>query len=56
MQALGCRPVASVDHFVPEALGTAELVEELNLGENSGRAIKVRECESCREFYIGKAL
>lgn len=26
---LGCRPIASIDHFVPEALGYAELVEEV---------------------------
>ncbi|KAH9384537.1 hypothetical protein HPB48_026545 [Haemaphysalis longicornis] len=28
-RALGCRPIASLDHFAPEALGTAELVEEV---------------------------
>ncbi|PAV59168.1 hypothetical protein WR25_24596 [Diploscapter pachys] len=37
---LGCRPVASVDHFVPEALGTAELVEEISTG-GEGKVIKV---------------
>lgn len=37
---LGCRPVASVDHFVPEALGSADLVEEVNTG-GGGRVIKV---------------
>uniref|UniRef100_A0A915CKL5 Uncharacterized protein n=1 Tax=Parascaris univalens TaxID=6257 RepID=A0A915CKL5_PARUN len=26
---LGCRPVASIDHFVPDALGSADLVEEI---------------------------
>lgn len=26
---LGCRPVASVDHFTAESLGSAELVEEI---------------------------
>lgn len=28
-KALGCRPVASLDHFVPEALASADLVEEV---------------------------
>lgn len=28
-RALGCRPIASLDHFAPEALGAAELVEEV---------------------------
>ncbi|CAI4232984.1 unnamed protein product [Auanema sp. JU1783] len=37
---LGCRPVASVDHFVPEALGTADLVEEIPTG-GDGKVIKV---------------
>lgn len=32
---LGCRPVASLDHFVPEALGSADLVEEISTsGDN----------------------
>lgn len=31
-RTLGCRPVASPDHLVPEALGTAELVEEVSTG------------------------
>lgn len=29
-KGLGCRPIASLDHFVPEALGTADLVEEIS--------------------------
>ncbi|KAK6734108.1 hypothetical protein RB195_017716 [Necator americanus] len=37
---LGCRPVASVDHFVPEALGSADLVEEIPCGAD-GKVIKV---------------
>jgi T-complex protein 1 subunit delta len=36
---LGCRPVASLDHFVPEALGTAELVEEIDT-DGSGKLVK----------------
>lgn len=38
--SVGCRPVASVDHFVPEALGTADLVEEISTGEE-GKVIKL---------------
>merc|ERR1711962_1391892 len=33
-KTLGCRPIASVDHFVPENLGTAELVEEVQTGSS----------------------
>ena len=28
-KALGCRPIASLDHFVPEALASADVVEEV---------------------------
>jgi len=38
-KSLGCKPVASVDHFVPEALGSAELIEEV--GSNGGKYVKV---------------
>uniref|UniRef100_A0A1I7UQI3 T-complex protein 1 subunit delta n=1 Tax=Caenorhabditis tropicalis TaxID=1561998 RepID=A0A1I7UQI3_9PELO len=37
---LGCRPVASVDHFNAEALGYADLVEEIPTG-GDGKVIKV---------------
>ncbi|CAI2340839.1 unnamed protein product [Caenorhabditis sp. 36 PRJEB53466] len=37
---LGCRPVASVDHFNAEALGYADLVEEVPTG-GDGKVIKV---------------
>lgn len=33
-KTLGCRPIASLDHFTPEMLGFAELVEEVQLGEH----------------------
>jgi T-complex protein 1 subunit delta len=36
---LGCRPVASVDHFTAEALGSADLVEEIST-DGSGRVVK----------------
>jgi T-complex protein 1 subunit delta len=38
-KALNCRPIASLDHFVPEALGTAELIEEVPAG--GSKLIKV---------------
>ncbi|VBB27747.1 unnamed protein product [Acanthocheilonema viteae] len=37
---LGCRPVASIDHFVPEALGSADLVEQIPTG-GDGKIIQV---------------
>jgi len=33
-KTLGCRPIASVDHFLPENLGAAELVEEVQTGSS----------------------
>ena len=38
-KAIGCKPVASLDHFLPDALGSAELVEESQTGD--GRLIKI---------------
>ncbi|CAG5118381.1 unnamed protein product, partial [Candidula unifasciata] len=38
-KTLGCRPIASLDHFVPESLGTAELVEEVQTG--TSKVVKV---------------
>jgi hypothetical protein len=38
-QTLGCRPIASLDHFVPEHLANAELVEEVQTG--SSKFVKV---------------
>lgn len=34
MQTIGCKPIASLDHFQPEMLGTAELVEEIQAGDS----------------------
>ena len=31
-KTLGCRPIASADHILPEHLGHADLVEELQIG------------------------
>ena len=40
LQTLGCRPIASLDHFLPEMLGSADLVEEVQVGEH--KIVKVR--------------
>jgi len=37
---LGCRPIASLDHFNAEALGSAELVEEIHTEGGGGRVVK----------------
>lgn len=33
-KSLGCRPIASLDHFVAENLVTADLVEEVGIAGN----------------------
>ena len=38
-QTLGCRPVASLDHFLPEHLGFSQLVEEVSTG--TSKVVKV---------------
>ena len=40
-QSLNCKPIASLDHFVPEMLGQAELVEEISSGPS--KIVKVSE-------------
>lgn len=40
-QSVGCRPVASLDHFLPENLGSADLVEEVQTG--SSKIVKVND-------------
>lgn len=50
-KTLGCRPAASLDHFTPEALGFADLVEEVQTGsskivtvtgvKNPGRTVSI---------------
>ena len=39
LQTLGCRPIASLDHFVPDHLGSADLVEEVSMG--ASKVVKV---------------
>lgn len=49
---LGCRPVASVDHFVPEALGTADLVEEIRTsGDDKVVKVNIFLLSSYNAFY-----
>ena len=65
-KTLGCLPIAHVDHMKPEKLGTADLVEEVEVsggeGENEGgdrdlvmevdrRADRRREGVSCQTWY-----
>lgn len=38
-KSLGCRPIASLDHFTPENLSNAELVEEVGFSGN--RMVKI---------------
>ena len=46
LQTVGCRPIASLDHFLPEHLGSAGLVEEVPLG-----ASKVVKVTRLAKFY-----
>jgi len=43
-KSLGCRPVASLDHFTPESLGAAECVQELD--SSSGKYVKITGIEN----------
>ena len=36
---MGCKPIASLDHFTPEMMASAELVEEVPLG--TSKVVKV---------------
>lgn len=38
-KSLGCKPIASLDHFQPDMLGSADLVEEVTTG--SSKVVKV---------------
>ncbi|XP_035256888.1 T-complex protein 1 subunit delta-like [Anguilla anguilla] len=44
-KTIGTKPIAHIDQFTPEMLGTAELVEEVNL-DGSGKFIKVTGCST----------
>jgi len=43
-KSLGCRPVASLDHFTAESLGSAECVQELD--SSSGKYVKITGIEN----------
>ncbi|KAK3709331.1 hypothetical protein QZH41_019193, partial [Actinostola sp. cb2023] len=38
-KSIGCKPIASLDHFTPEMLASAELVEEVAVG--SSKVVKI---------------
>uniref|UniRef100_A0AAY4AA31 T-complex protein 1 subunit delta n=1 Tax=Denticeps clupeoides TaxID=299321 RepID=A0AAY4AA31_9TELE len=44
-KTIGTKPVAHIDQFLPEMLGTAELVEEVSL-DGSGKLVKITGCTS----------
>lgn len=41
-KTIGTKPIAHIDQFTPEMLGSAELVEEVSL-DGSGKLVKVSE-------------
>jgi T-complex protein 1 subunit delta len=43
-RTVGCRPIASLDHFLPEHLGSADLVEEVSVGDS--KVVKITGCHS----------
>lgn len=51
-QTVGCRPIASLDHFLPEHLGSAGLVEEVPMG--TSKVVKVRGYTCDKHAYSGK--
>ncbi|KAG7235720.1 hypothetical protein INR49_002289 [Caranx melampygus] len=44
-KTIGTKPIAHIDHFTPEMLGTAELAEEVSL-DGSGKLVKITGCSS----------
>ncbi|KAG7260761.1 hypothetical protein CRUP_000200 [Coryphaenoides rupestris] len=44
-KTIGTKPIAHIDQFVPEMLGSAELAEEVHL-DGSGKLVKVTGCAS----------
>ncbi|KAK3530095.1 hypothetical protein QTP86_014162 [Hemibagrus guttatus] len=44
-KTIGTKPIAHVDQFVPEMLGSAELVEEVSL-DGSGKLVKITGCSN----------
>ena len=50
IQTLGCRPIASLDHFLPEHLGSSQLVEEVATG--TSKVVKVLIILTTFKLYI----
>lgn len=48
-QTIGTKPVAHIDQFTPDMLGSAELAEEVNLN-GSGKLIKVSEQQNVNTY------
>lgn len=48
-QTIGTKPVAHIDQFTPDMLGSAELAEEVNLN-GSGKLIKVSEGQNVNTY------
>ncbi|TMS22743.1 T-complex protein 1 subunit delta [Larimichthys crocea] len=44
-KTIGTKPIAHIDHFTAEMLGTAELAEEVSL-DGSGKLVKITGCAS----------
>lgn len=42
LQTIGTKPIAHIDQFTAEMLGTAELAEQVSL-DGSGKLVKVRK-------------
>lgn len=40
-KTLGCRPIASLDHFLPTALGSADLAEESTIPGSGKKVVKI---------------
>lgn len=46
-QTIGTKPIAHIDQFTPEMLGSAELAEQVSL-DGSGKLVKVRRYTDLR--------
>jgi len=44
-RTLGCRPIASADHMLPEHLGQADLVEEISIG-GGNKVVTITGCQT----------
>lgn len=51
-QSLGCRPAASVDHFTPDVLASAELVEEVSTGAAKVVKVSYGKIQPCLYLFM----